>query len=128
VPAVRLSRYEYAPVEQDECGRLFLDVPDPIARTSRLDDARILTGEGDTIFALAWRAYESTLDREQDIRPTGFYWVIAQMNDFVDLDQVLSIPNASRVRVPSVQTLVGDILVPPRFFESDKLIVATSVV
>ena len=118
MPAVRLSRYEYAPVHQDEHGRLFLDVPDPIPRRNRNDDTRAIIGHGDTLYALAWRAYRETLDREQDIRPTGFFWVIAQLNDVVDATVD---PEAGTVfSIPSVQSLVGEILAPPKFYDRNE--------
>ena len=115
MPAVRLSRYEFAASEVDEFGRKFLDVPDPIPRRTFVDDDLPKVGQGDDLFTLAWTAYRSALDREQDVRPSGFFWVVAQANDIVDAAAPLAV--GSRLRVHSVETLFGEILVPPPFFD-----------
>lgn len=116
MPAVRLSRYEFADVHEDACGRKFLDVPDPIPRRVRRDDRRTIAGEGDTVFAVAWRAFRATLDREQDVRPSGFYWVIAQVNGIVGLAGVITVEKGATLRVPSVENLLGEVLVAPAFY------------
>lgn len=118
MPAVRLSRYQFAAVHVDECGRKFLDVPDPISRRNRRTDITVIVGEGDSLFALAWRAFREMLDREQDIRPSGFYWVIGQINAVVDPTEPL--PIGKSIRIPSVDVLNGEILAPPRFFSSKR--------
>lgn len=118
MPAPRLSRYEFAPVEVDEQGRPFLDVPEPPARVSRNDDSRPIVGEGDDLFTVAWRAYKAMLDPEQDVRPTGFFWVVAQFNDV--LDAAAPLAQGRRLRVPSVEALNSEVLVPPRFFAVDE--------
>jgi len=109
VAAVRLTRNEFAPVERDEEGNLFLDVPDPIPVVPRPDDLRRTIQDGDTVFSLAWLAYRTTLNVEQDIRPTGFYDVIAQVNGVVDVTEPL--PTGKVFRIPSVQALTGAIRV-----------------
>lgn len=114
MPVVRISRYEFATPHQDEQGRKFLDVPDPPIKKIRRDDTRVVVGTGDTLFTLAWRAYKSMLNREQDIRPTSFFDVIAQMSDVVDAAAPL--PEGKEMRVPSVRAIQEEIRVPPPFF------------
>lgn len=113
--AVRLSRYEFASIETDACGRRFLDVPDPISKIPDLDDIRHIVGEGDTLFSIAWKYYRSMLDRESDIGPSRFYWVIAQANSIVDVTEKLR-PGLELI-IPSVARLESEILAPPRFFD-----------
>ena len=122
MPATRLSRYEFAAVEVDSCGRTFLDVPDPISRSVRSSDLRGISGETDTLFGFAWKAYRDLLDREQDIRPTSFWDVIAQMNNLIDAVPVyeegrLTLVPGTDLRVPSIEVLLGEIRVPPPFYD-----------
>jgi len=122
VPALTLSRYEFAPVEVDACNRTFLDVPDPIRRVTRPSDLRAVAGDTDTLFGFAWRAYEDLNDPEQDIRPTSFWDVIAQINNLIDPlplydDQDLTVPSGTVLRIPDVDALIGEIRVPPPFFQ-----------
>lgn len=118
MPPLRLSRYEFASVEKDECGRPFLDFPEPIRIRSRRDDGRPLVGEGESLFTLAWKAYRSMLNYEQDVRPSGFFWVIGEANTI--LDAAAPLKTGVRFRVPSVETLDTEILVPPPFFGRDQ--------
>ena len=111
MPALRLSRYEYAAIETDEQGRPFLDFPAPLSIGSRRDDGRPQVGEGDSLFTLAW----NMLDYEQDVRPSGFFWVIGELNAILDAAAPLKV--GQRLRVPSVSTLDTEILVQPAFFE-----------
>jgi len=100
---------------------MFLDVPDPIARVVRSTDIRGIAGETDSPFTLSWKAYRELLDREQDIRPTGFWDVIAQVNNLIDAVPVLesgtvNIEPGTVVRIPNIEALMGEIRVPPLFF------------
>lgn len=122
MPAVRLSRYEFAPVEVDSNGRTYLDVPDPISRKVRSDDRRGVAGQADTLFGFAWKGYRQLLDPEQDIRPTSFWDVIAQVNNLIDAIPVLedgeiTLEPGLVLRVPSTEVLLGEIRVPPPFYE-----------
>ena len=112
MPGLRWTRYEFATPYRDEDGRLFLDVPDPVKVESRSDDGRVQVASGDTLWTIAWRAYRSLLDPEQDVRPSGFWWVIAEANGIVDPTDDL-VPGTWLV-VPSVEALVGEILTGPR--------------
>lgn len=118
MPAVRLSRYEFAPVEEDDHGRTYLDVPDPLPRRVRSDDLRFVVGDSDNLWSVAWRAYEALLDREQDIGPSRFFWVIGEINDIVD--GRAPIPAGTVLRIPSIRSLTEEILVPPRFFTASR--------
>ncbi len=115
---VTWSRYEYAPVHQDADGNLFLDVPDPVDPGPRIDDDRKLVAEGDTLWTLAWRKYRAVLDREQDVRPSGFWWVIAEVNKVVDPFEPLT--PGTYVMLPSVEALFGEILTPPDYYERNR--------
>ena len=118
MPALPLSRYEFADVHVDDDGRTFFDVPDPISRRMQPDDSRTTIGQGDTSESLAWRFYRALLDPELAIRPAGFFWVIAQFNDVTDA----TIPLESGVimRAPSIQRLQGEITAPPQFFSGNE--------
>jgi len=120
MPATQLSRYEFAPVETDDDGNVFLDVPDPIKKVVRADDLRTVVTEGDTLHTLAWRAYKALKDTEKDIRPTAFFDVIAQANDIVDAVEKLE--NGSRLRIPSAATVIGEIRTPPAFFSRSRVV------
>ena len=125
MPATPLSRYEFAPVEVDECGRTFLDVPDPITPRSRPSDLRTTSVQGDIPHVFAWRAYRSMLDPDpvRDLRPTRFWDVVAEYNGLIDAvpfleGEGLVIPNGTSIRVPDVDVLLGEIRVPPPFFSA----------
>ena len=124
MPAVRLSRYEFAPVERDECARTYLDVPDPLPRQQYGDDKRVLVAEGDTLHRIAWDSYKAMLDRspDQDVGPSRFFWVVGELNDRVDLEDHARLLDAHGTffRVPSVATLQGEFLVPPRFYSTSR--------
>lgn len=113
VPGLRFSRLEFATPHQDEDGNLFLDVPDPIARRPSRRDKRVPVGTGDDLHKVAARAFRAMLDPEQDVGPSRFFWVIAQLNDVVDV--TLPLAEGDRLRVVSIQTLTGEILVRPAF-------------
>lgn len=120
MPALPLSRYEFAEVHQDELGRTFLDVPDPISKRLDRDDFRTIIGQGDTLGSLAWKFYKATLDRRLDVRAVNFFWVVAEFNDVVDATEAL--PIAKTFRAPSLQRLQGEITVPPQFFSANEVV------
>ena len=114
VAAVRVSRYEFAPVRVDECGRKYLELPDPLPKKIRRDDVSRVVGTGDSVHSLAALAYESLRDREEDIRPESFFDVIAEANDLIDVTEKLV--NGTRIRIPSARAIQEEIRVAPRFF------------
>lgn len=125
--ATRLSRYEFAPVEVDDQNRTFLDVPNPIPRVLRSDDLRTITGEGETLRHVAWRAYRDLNDPdEEDLRPTSFWDVIAEVNLLIDAVPVLEgdtkIPTGTVLRIPNTENLLGEIRVPPAFYERSTVV------
>lgn len=120
MPALRGSRYEFAPVEIDDQGRPFLDVPAPIKVPPSRDETRPLVDGGDTLGRLAWVAYKAVRDRRQGIRPSGFFWVVGMVNE--QLDGFAPLPAGERFRIPSVSTLLEDILAPPAFFSKDEVL------
>ena len=120
MPALPLSRYEFASVHEDECGRTFLDVPDPISRRVDRDDLRKTIGSGDELGSLAWNLYKATLDPRLDVRPSSFFWVIGEFNDVVDATEDL--PVGKIFRAPSLQRLVSEITVAPPFFSDNESI------
>lgn len=124
--AVHLGRYEFALVEVDECGRKFLQVPEPISRRQFPGDERRLTREGDTFFNISAREYQELLDPAPDVRPEGFWWVLAELNGesivsetWLDLLET-RLPIAKRIRTPAVEDLLAEILVSPPFFERNR--------
>lgn len=120
MPPCRLSRYEYAPVELDADGRPFLDVPVPVPKSILLRGAaRVVVGEGDTLWTIAWRYYKDLLDRSQDVRPTSFFDVIGQANDVVDAFAPLELGRT--FFVPSVEVLLGEVRVPPTFYRRSSI-------
>lgn len=120
MPAVRLSRYAFANAFVDELGRVFLDVPDPISKGVLCRGAsRRTVLESDTLWTIAWAAYESLLDREQDIRPTGFFDVIGDANDVVD--PIAPLPAGRTFFVPTIEVLLGDVRVRPPFSAANRV-------
>lgn len=122
MPAVRLSRYEFAPVQTDENGRTFLDVPEPVKLSVRFDDIRHTVSVGDTLFNLAYRYYLPMLNTNpnEDVRPSGFWWVIAEANGIVDPTDDLKI--GTELRIPGLRTLENEILAPPPFLIRDRTV------
>lgn len=111
--AQRFTRYEYASVERTPEGETFLDEPYPTPKAILLRDATPhVVREGETIWSLAWAQYEKILDREQDIRPTAYDFAIAWANDIVDPLEPLT--PGSTIYLPSIETLFGEVLAPPR--------------
>lgn len=109
---VRLSRYEFANTFVDEKGRKYLDVPDPISKAILRRGASLRTvQESDTLWSLAWLAYEPLLDTEQDIRPTSFFDVIGDANDIVN--PLAPLPTKSTFYLPTIEVLQGDVRVRP---------------
>lgn len=120
MPALKLSRYEFATPHTDEDGNTFLDVPDPISKRSDADDFRMTIGSGDTLHSLAWKLYKATLNKKRDVRAVNFYWVIAEFNDVVDATEDL--PLGATFRAPSLARLVGEITVPPPFYSRNEVV------
>jgi hypothetical protein len=111
---VSLDRDEFANVNKDDQGRLFLDVPDPTPKAVLLRGAtRRVASQGDTLWSLAWVAYQSLLDPEKDIRPTSFFDAIAEANDIVD--PLAELPFGKVVFLPSVEVLLGEFRAPPAY-------------
>jgi hypothetical protein len=122
MPAVRLSRYEYAAVHRDPEGRTYLDVPHPPSKATLLRGAnRKIAVQGDTLWTLAWKAYRSILDRSNDqgVRPTGFWWIIGLANDIVDPFE--EITEGTAIFIPTLEVIYGDVLVPPAFYRKDRV-------
>jgi hypothetical protein len=111
---VSLDRDEFANVWKDDQGRLFLDVPDPLPKAILLRGAtRKVATRGDTLWSLAWIAYQALLDPEKDIRPTSFFDAIAEANDVVD--PLAELPYGKVVFLPSIEVVLGELRAPPAF-------------
>ena len=119
MPAVPLSRYEFVAVEQDEQGRTFLQPPDPLPKTVFQDEEFVTTREGETFFSLAFRRYRELADDLQDILPANFFWVLADLNDIVDVTK--PIPVGTRLRIPSTEALLSVYTAPPPFFSRNNV-------
>lgn len=118
MPPVKFSRYEFADVHEDEEGRLFLDFPEPVSRRRRGDDQSYVIGQGEDLWSVAWRQFRDSLDPQIDLRPSGFWWVVAELNDVVD--PINEPPDlGARLRAPSLETLFSRILTPPQFFSNN---------
>lgn len=120
MPAPKLSRYEFSPVEQDSAGRFYLGVPDPKPKGVLVRGAsphKVVAS--DTLHSLAWVAYQDLLNPEQDVRPTSFFDVIGRANSVVDPTQPL--PVGSIFQIPTVEVLLGDDRVPPAFSGANRV-------
>lgn len=114
--AVSLDRDEFANVFKDELGRTFLDVPDPVPKAVLLRGAsRRVSQGGDTLWSLAWAAYQALLDPEKDIRPTSFFDAIAEANDVVN--PLAPLP-AGVIFLPSIEVVLGELRAPPAYLPS----------
>lgn len=112
MPLVRFSRYEFCDVHTDDKGRIFLDVVPPVPKNILLRGAaRRTVQDGDTLWSLAWLGYQHILDREQDIRPTSLFDVVADANDVVD--PLAPLPVGTIFFLPTLETVYGDVRVPP---------------
>lgn len=112
--AVTLDRDEFANVFKDEQGRLFLDVPDPTPKAVLLRGAsRRVARQGDTLWGIAWQAYQALLDSEKDIRPASFFDAIGEANDVVN--PLEELPFGRVIFVPSIEVLLGEHRAPPAY-------------
>ncbi len=115
MPVVRRTRNEFAPVEQDEQGRTFLDVPDPPNKADLCRGAhRYRAGDGETVFSVAWKFYRETLNREQDFRPTSLFDAIALANDIVNINEPL--PVNKTLFIPTLDAIFSSLRIPPVFY------------
>lgn len=114
MPVVRGTRNEFAPVEQDEDGRYYLDVPELPARSALLKGAGLYKpAEGETPFSVAWRFYRETLDRETDFRPTSLFDAICIANDIVNPMETLA--TGRPLFIPTLEAIFTVLRVRPLF-------------
>jgi nucleoid-associated protein YgaU len=107
VAIYRFSRYLRADPHKDSDGNIFVDFPAPIElEKDGEDDLIYQVKEGDTLFSIAYRFYEDTNFKSKgfEVRPSGFWWIIAEVNNIVDATQPLKagttlvIPSISRIQ------------------------------
>ena len=98
------SRHSFVEGRIDRGGRTFLTLRVPF-RFRALGDNRVhVVAEGDTLYTIAGR-YFQPLDR-----PAGYWWALADFQPHPIHDPTIALVAGSVVIVPSVRTLIGDIL------------------
>lgn len=123
MPATRLSRYEYASIHQDECSRLYLDVPEPVVlKRSKNEDILYFVSQAESLHNLAFRFYKDMLVTNplREIRPSRFYWVIAQANDIID--PTAELEAGTQLLIPGLGVLNEEILSPPPYTNRDRFV------
>ena len=98
------SRYAHVEGRVDSEGRMYLTDRVP-HRFRALRDNRVhIVSQGDTLFTIAGRYFQPLA------RPAGYWWAIADFQSNPVHDPTIQLVPGSVVIVPSVRTLIEDIL------------------
>jgi hypothetical protein len=111
MPAGRLSRHWLCQTVVDDQGRLYLSDRSRYLYRELPDNQYHLVVEGDTLFLLAATYFEGVE------RPAGLFWVIADFQPTPIHDATLALENGRLLAIPSMRTLMEEILSPSRVDE-----------
>jgi hypothetical protein len=108
MPPRRLSRYSFAYAVQDADGDLVLYGEEPFRFKAFPDNAEHVTKQGETLFSLAGKYFESLP------RPCGLWWVIADFQPEPIHDPTLELEVGRVLIIPSIRTLTEEIFAERR--------------
>lgn len=98
------SRNTFVEGRTDDAGRLYLTDREPYRFRALPDNQVHVVTQGDTLFAIAGR-YFQPLER-----PAGYWWAIADFQPNPIHDPTIQLVQSSVVIVPSIRTLLEEIL------------------
>lgn len=98
------SRHTFVEGRLDDEGRLFLTDRTPYSFVTRDDNRVHVVVEGDTLWSIAGRYFQG-LDR-----PAGYWWAIADFQPNPIHDPTIALVAGSVIIVPSIRTLLEDVL------------------
>jgi hypothetical protein len=98
------SRYTHVEGRTDLSGRMFLTERVPFRFRALRDNRVHVVSQGDTLFTIAGRYFQPLL------RPAGYWWAIADFQPNPIHDPTIQLVAGSVVIVPSVRTLLEDVL------------------
>lgn len=112
MPPNRFSRYSFVAGFQDADENFVLAGREPYRFFQYSDNITHRVGHGDTLFTLSAKYYAGMR------RPAGFWWVIADFQPDPIIDPTIRLSVASTLFIPSMRTLVEDILDDARGIEA----------
>lgn len=98
------SRYTFSEARTDAEGRRFLTEREPFRFRALRDNRVHIVQQGDSLYIIAGR-YFLPLER-----PSGYWWAIAEFQPNPIRDPTIQLVPGSVIIVPSIRTLVEDIL------------------
>lgn len=101
------SRYTHCEGRVDASERAFLADREPYRFRAREDNRTHVVAEGDTLFTIAGRYFQPLS------RPAGYWWAIADFQPHPIHDPTIALVPGSAIVVPSVRTLLEDIIGKP---------------
>src|SRR5438552_3903313 len=110
----RLSRNTFCLGVTDALDNLYLSEREPFGFRSRSDNIKHLARAGESLFTLAGRYYRSIP------RAAGLWWVIADFQPDPILDPTVELTEGSILVIPSVRTLLEEVLAETRRTEFEE--------
>lgn len=110
MPPGNYSRHLFCEATDDDAGRRFLTQRVPFRFESRADNLTVRTTISDTWQSLAARYYAPLAPQAGLESAAGLWWVIADYQPDPVVDPTLEIPENSYVVIPSIRTVVEEIL------------------
>lgn len=98
------SRHSFVEGRIDSRGRTFLTLRVPFRFRALPDNVVHVVADGDTLYTIAGR-YFQPLER-----PAGYWWAIADFQPHPIHDPTIALVSGSVIVVPSIRTLVTEIL------------------
>ncbi len=98
------SRYRFTEGRVDDDARSYLTEREPYGFRALPDNRHHVVEQGDTLYTIAGRYFQPLP------RPAGFWWVVADFQPQPIHDPTIQLVPGAIVVVPSVRTLVEDVL------------------
>jgi len=105
MPPRQLSRHRFTRGVRDTAGRMMLTPRAPFRFVEREDTVLHTVAEGDTLYTLAGRYYE-TID---PARACGLWWIIADFQPDPVIDPTCVLTPGVVLYIPSVRTVQSEI-------------------
>lgn len=104
MPPRKSSRHTFTIGVKDDSARLFLTDRTPFVFRALADTVIHTVRQGETLFTLAGKYYAPMR------RPAGLWWIIADFQPAPVHDPTLTLASGSTLFIPSIRTVVEDIL------------------